>query len=281
MEKTKLYILITNSTALEGSTLTLAQNTRLLDEGVSSEGKTIAEQLLNIDLKVAYEAAIKDAEAHQMWSSYRIKTLASKALKSYGFDCNRVGNEAALQKICQEANEARMHFRTLKEDGLYAASFLIHFRTSDAELWPKGNDMMGRLLMNMLQVEFGMEPLSVRNTAEYKKILGAAVREDIADIFTKHASEVLAPVSRCPKGPAATAVQPSASVPAAAEAGSEKNSSRILRLLSDHPHYTTSELAKLLQISTKGVEKHLARLKKTGALLRIGPDKGGFWQVKR
>ena len=293
MEKSKLYILITNSTALAGSSLTLAQNTRLLDEGISSEGKTIAEQLLNLDLKEAYEAAIKDAEGHQMWSAYRIKMLAAKALRSYRFDCNLVSNEAALQKLCQEANDARMHARTLKAEGLYAASHLVHFRTSDAELWPEGNDIMGRLLMNMLQVEFGLEPLSIKNVSAYKKILGSAVREDIADIFTKHASEVLAPVSKCPKGPAPAAeeVTPSSALlrnpirenapEVVTSQPAEKNSTRILRLLSDHPHYTTADLAKILQISAKGVEKHLARLKKTGALLRIGPDKGGHWHVKK
>lgn len=286
MDKTKLYILITNSTALDGSTLTLEQNTRLLDEGVSSEGKTIAEQLLNLDLKAAYEAAFKDAESHQMWSAYRIKLLAGKALKSFGFDCNSVSNEAALQKLCQEANEARMHARSLKDEGLYSASFSIHFRVSDTELWPAGNDVFARLLMNMLQVEFGLEPLSVKDVAGYKKILGAAVREDIADVFTKHAWKVLAPVSKCPKGPAAgpkvAELGPSARRSANSSHESPlKNSSRILDLLTLHPRYTTADLAEELQISAKGVEKHLAKLKKVGALLRVGPDKGGHWLVKK
>lgn len=298
MDKTKLYILITNSTALAGSTLTLAQNTRLLDEGVSSEGKTISEQLLNLDLKTAYESALKDAEAHQMWSAYRIKTLADKALKSFGFDCNSVSNEAALQKVCQEANEARMHARTLKDEGLYAASFSIHFRISDAGLWPKGNDIIARLLMNMLQVEFGLEPLSVKNVAEYEKILGVAVREDIADVFTKHAWEVLAPVAKCPKGPAAgpaagpsatgkvpvcvPQVEPTPALPVRKTNDAPlKNSSRILDILTLHPRYTTADLAEVLNISAKGVEKHLSKLKKTGALLRVGPDKGGHWLVKK
>ncbi|MBP5566352.1 MAG: winged helix-turn-helix transcriptional regulator [Bacteroidales bacterium] len=272
MDKTKLYILVTNSTALAGSSLTLEQNMRLLDEGVSSEGKTIAEQLLNLDVKAAYEFALKEAASHQMWSAYRVKLLAGKALKSYGFDCNVVRNEAALQKLCQEANEARMHARTLKDEGLYAASISIHFRVSDAELWAEGNDIVARLLMNMLQVEFGLEPLSVKNVAEYEKILGSAVREDIADIFTKHAWEVLAPVNKCARITRPT-VEP--------KEEPLKNGARILDILTLHPRYTTADLAEALKISVKGVEKHLAKLKKSGALLRIGPDKGGHWLVKK
>ena len=236
MDKTKLYTLITNSTALEGSTLTLAQNARLLDHGISREGKTIAEQLLNLDMKAAYEAAIKDAESHQVWSAYRIKLLAAKALKSYGFDCDRVSDEAALQAICHEANEARMHARTLKEDGLKQTAKAIFNKVQDARLWPKGNGLVAGLLMNMILIEFGIEP----KVAAASKTQ-APVKEDV-------------PI---------------------------KNSTRILDILSIHPRYTTADLAEALGISAKGVEKHIAKLKKSGALLRVGPDKGGHWLVKR
>ena len=238
MDKTKLYTLITKSTAREGSTLTLAQNTRLLDHGISSEGKTIAEQLLNLDLKAAYDAAIKDAEGHQVWSAYRIKLLAAKALKSYGFDCDRVSDEAALQAICHEANEARMHARTLKEEGLKKAAKAIRNKVQDAQLWPKGNGLVAGMLMNMILIEFGIEP-SV--SAGPRSAAPASAVEDI-------------PI---------------------------KNSTRILDILSIHPRYTTAELAEILGISAKGVEKHIARLKQSGALLRVGPDKGGHWLVKR
>ncbi len=281
MDESQLYILVTNSTALEGSSLTLAQNARLLGEGLSSEGKTIAEQLLNLDLKEAYKAAEKDASSHQMWSGYRIKMLASKALRSYGFDCNKVASEPALQKICQEANEARMHARSLKDNGLYAASHSIHFRVSDAELWPKGNDIMARLLMNMLQMEFGLQLMSVKDPEAYSNLLHSAVKEDIAEIFTSHAGEVLAPAAECKWR--AVAQAPSPATPAAPEAAVAaapvKNSTRILEILANHPRYTTAELAGMLGISDKGVEKHLANLKKTGALKRVGPDKGGYWRV--
>jgi hypothetical protein len=264
MDKSALYILITNSTALEGSSLSLAQNTVLFDKGVSSEGKTIAEQLLNLDLKAAYEEAFKDAGDHQMWNGYRIKLLAGKALGSFGFDCSRVSCEETLHRICNEANEARMHSRTLGEAGIYAASIAVHFRFSAASLWPEGNDMMGRLMMNALQVEFGLEPLSVKDFGKYSSLLSAAVRDNDPDAFAAKAAGVLAKVSRCPKGASAV-----------------KTGIRILQLLSSNPRYTTAELAGILHISAKGVEKHLAQLKKNGSLQRVGPDKGGHWQVLR
>ena len=228
MDKQTLYILVTNSTILEGSTLNLSQNIRLLEDGISSEGKTIFEQLKNIDLFKAYQMAIKDAEGHQVWSGYRLKSLAARALKCRGFDCNKVSDEAMLQAICHEANEARMHARTLGTDGLRKAAESIRSKVSGAALWPEGNIVMGRLLGNMLEFEFGLEP--------------------------------------------------SGSRPAR---GTQNNAERILDILSKHPRYTTADLAGILHISDKGVEKHLANLKKTGKLLRVGPDKGGHWEVKR
>jgi len=38
-------------------------------------------------------------------------------------------------------------------------------------------------------------------------------------------------------------------------------------------------MAEILGISTRAVEKQIRQLKQTKRLLRIGPAKGGIWQV--
>ena len=58
-----------------------------------------------------------------------------------------------------------------------------------------------------------------------------------------------------------------------------KSSEKILSLISENPTITTEVLAGQIGISTRAVEKHLANLKAKGRLLRIGPDKGGHWEV--
>ena len=50
-------------------------------------------------------------------------------------------------------------------------------------------------------------------------------------------------------------------------------------LLKDNGSMTTATLAEALGISSKAVEKHLARLKSDGIISRVGPDKGGHWEV--
>jgi ATP-dependent DNA helicase RecG len=43
---------------------------------------------------------------------------------------------------------------------------------------------------------------------------------------------------------------------------------------------TTKELAEHLGIGQRAVEKQIEKLKREGRLQRIGPDKGGHWQVQ-
>ena len=63
-QKFYLYSIITHSTAIEGSTVTEIENQLLFDEGITAKGKPIVEQLMNLDLKRAYEQSIRWAKEH-------------------------------------------------------------------------------------------------------------------------------------------------------------------------------------------------------------------------
>lgn len=299
MEKEKLIILVTRSTALEGSTLDYSQNSLLLEQGISSQGKTIAEQLMNIDLASAYGEADRMASRKDMINVFRLRNLAGYALRHS--EAAYRGDDSVLLRVCMEANEALMHLRTSGEAAIRRASYLAHFRISSGKPWTEGNDIIGRLVMNLIQMNAGLEPdtVPVEHADEYRRVLAAAVREDIADIFTDHVAVTLKPAVRvASEKPAAKAQQAKPQKPEAAPAQAQapakaqapaavaapatekpKNKQRILELLAKHPRMTTADLAKELEISCKGVEKHLAQLKASGALRRIGPDKGGRWEV--
>ena len=51
-------------------------------------------------------------------------------------------------------------------------------------------------------------------------------------------------------------------------------------LLKAQPHLTQVGMSAALGISRQAVQKHIANLKKAGRLRRVGPDKGGHWEVK-
>ena len=63
------------------------------------------------------------------------------------------------------------------------------------------------------------------------------------------------------------------------EKSSEKSSEKIIRLLKDENDLSAKDLAKHIGITERAVEKQIANLKLKGKLNRIGPDKGGYWEV--
>jgi ATP-dependent DNA helicase RecG len=60
---------------------------------------------------------------------------------------------------------------------------------------------------------------------------------------------------------------------------SQKTDGKILALLSQNPALSAKQLGERLHISSRAVQKQLASLKGQGRLRRIGPDKGGHWEV--
>ena len=60
---------------------------------------------------------------------------------------------------------------------------------------------------------------------------------------------------------------------------SEKTSEKILALMARHPEITIAELARGIGVSTRSIERNLKNLHHQGRLKRVGPDKGGHWEV--
>jgi ATP-dependent DNA helicase RecG len=60
---------------------------------------------------------------------------------------------------------------------------------------------------------------------------------------------------------------------------SVKSSVKILGLLRDNPAMTIPEMAETLGVSTRAVEKTIRKLQENESLRRVGPDKGGRWEV--
>ena len=62
--------------------------------------------------------------------------------------------------------------------------------------------------------------------------------------------------------------------------GSGKTGTLILERLSSMPSMTIPELAAALNLSTRTIEKQIAKLKESGNLIRVGSRKDGHWEVK-
>jgi ATP-dependent DNA helicase RecG len=57
------------------------------------------------------------------------------------------------------------------------------------------------------------------------------------------------------------------------------NQEKILLQLRQNANLSARELADLVGISSRKIEQNISRLKKLGRLRRIGPPKGGHWEV--
>jgi ATP-dependent DNA helicase RecG len=54
---------------------------------------------------------------------------------------------------------------------------------------------------------------------------------------------------------------------------------KILSVIRDNPDVTRNGIAEFLKISPNTVKEYIAKLKKKEKLKRIGPDRGGHWEV--
>ncbi len=62
--------------------------------------------------------------------------------------------------------------------------------------------------------------------------------------------------------------------------GSEKSSEKILVLIRENKLISAREMALVIGISSRAVEKQLALLRKNKVITRVGGAKGGYWEVK-
>lgn len=189
-EKFYLYSIITHSTAIEGSTVTELEAQLLFDEGITSQKRTLVEQLMNLDLKTAYDYGMKWIKRHEAITVNWLITLASKVMARTGSEYHSLGGDfsaakgelrklnvtagfggksymsylkvpSRLEAFCEELNKRRMAIDKTDIAAIYELSFWAHFELVSIHPWADGNGRTCRLLMNLLQIEYGVLPTKV------------------------------------------------------------------------------------------------------------------------
>ena len=212
-DKFYLYSIITHSTAIEGSTVTEIENRLLFDEGISAN-KPMAEQLMNLDLKKAYEQSFVYAEKHEKITVELLCALSALVMKNTGTTYNTIGGSFSsakgelrllnvsagrsgktylawqkvperLQKFCDWLNEKRAKTDLNDIEKIYELSFEAHYRIVSIHPWADGNGRMSRLIMNMIQYEAGCIPSIVKKEkrAEYIQSLAQSQEKDDSKDF--------------------------------------------------------------------------------------------------
>lgn len=306
-DKFYLYSLITHSTAIEGSTITEVENQIMFDHGVTIKGKSLEEQSMNLDLKVAYEKALEYARNHTHITTDLLVDLSALLMKNTGKEYKtalggfssargelRLLNVTAgaggrsymsyskvplkLEEFCKTLNTLRKQASKMSIDELYDFTFDAHYHLVTIHPWADGNGRMARLVMNMLQFEFGLIPAKIlkEDKEEYIKALIATREEDDTSIFRAFMTSMMEKNLALEIDTYITSIGETEIT----EEKPIKTRDKIIALLAKDGKQSATSLAKKIGISAKAVEKQLAKLKSDGIIERKGPAKGGEWKVR-
>lgn len=299
-----LYSIITHSTAIEGSTVSEVENRLLFDEGIGAQ-KPLVEQLMNLDLKAAYEQGLIYARQHTDYSVEMLCGLSALVMKNTGTEYSAMaGNFSAAkgelrllnvsagvggrsylsyQKVpsrteafCLWLNEERKHTDPKDIEKVYDLSFEAHYRLVEIHPWADGNGRMSRLVMNMIQYEFGAVPSIVKkeNRKQYITSLERSEEENRPDKFKTfmldhHCKNLTKQIAEYKKS---TEKDDPINDPINAKPS-------ILDLIKLHPDYNYSKFADEIGVSEATIKRRLGQLRKEGKIVRIGANKNGHWEV--
>lgn len=59
----------------------------------------------------------------------------------------------------------------------------------------------------------------------------------------------------------------------------EKTVEKILVAIAENSKFSQKQLSELLGISRRGIEWNMKKLRNNGIIKRIGPDRGGYWEI--
>ncbi len=310
-----LYSIITHSTAIEGSTVTEIENQLLFDEGISAKGRSIQEQMMNLDLKMAYEQSMILAHQHAEFSVEMLKSLSAIVMKNTGniyntaqgsFDASKgdlrlVGVTAGvggrsymnymkvpskLEEFCNNVN-TRRHQLIDSDDIIakYLLSFETHYQLVTIHPWVDGNGRMPRLIMNHLQYEFGLLPVKIlkEDKAEYIQALVDSQEQESFEPFNtfmlnEHANNLRKEIEEYEKSQASDPIN---TVSDPIKVSSDPIKMQLIEAIKQDNSLNYAEYGRLLGVSESTIKRRLNELKQTGLITRIGSNKTGHWEIKQ
>ena len=312
-DKFYLYSIIVHSTAIEGSTVTEVEAQLLFDEGITSSKRTLQEQQMNLDLKVAYEYGREWIKKHNPITVDWLILLASKVMAHTGSEYSAIGGNFSAAKgelrklnvsagiggksymsylkvperlaaFCEELNCRRKAVDVTDVCAVYDLSFWAHYELVTIHPWADGNGRTSRLLMNLLQMEFGVLPTKVlkEDKATYiQALIDTREKEDITIFQNCMASLHIQHLKNDIEQYLNSTIDTTQKNKTTTQKTLTTTQKAILDYLKEHPTATRQEVAEAIgNITEDGIKYHFSRLQKKGYLKREGGRKLGHWVVK-
>ena len=314
-KKFYLYSLITHSTAIEGSTVTEIENQLLFDEGITAKGRSLQEQMMNLDLKVAYEHSMRLAHQHEEFSVEMLKSLSAIVMKNTGatyntaqgsFDASKgdlrlvgvtagIGGRsymnyqkvpAKLEEFCKQLNQRRSELSNLDDIiAKYLFSFDAHYQLVTIHPWVDGNGRMSRLVMNHLQYEFGLVPVKIvkEDKAEYIQALIDSREQESLEPFREfmveeHIRNISKEIEEYKKS---QEDDPIKAVSDPIKFIFDPMKERLYQAVVQDGTLNYAEYAAIIGASEATVKRRLGELKKDGFIIRVGSNKTGHWEKNK
>ena len=311
-QKFYLYSIVTHSTAIEGSTVTEIENQLLFDEGIAAKGRSLSEQMMNVDLKDAYLHAFQIASENAIYTPELLQQLAALVMRRTGseystivgkFDSSKgefrlcnvsagIGGRSylaynkvprAVDEFCKWLNGEITKIDKKDIAACYRFSFEAHFRLVTIHPWVDGNGRTTRLLMNMIQRQLGLIPPIVRKEekGEYIQSLVDSRENDDSTIaqdtmLRHHITNLNHRVSQYQENDGVNSGNDGLND---GVKRLNKTLQRVYYEIVNKPEIRTTELMEILNISESTVTRATRELKKLDYIKRFGSDKTGKWQI--
>ena len=313
-DKFYLYSIITHSTAIEGSTVTEVENQLLFDEGITSSKRTITEQMMNLDLKNAYEKSFEYAKNHEKLTVEMLCKLSSILMQNTGTEYNTIAGSFSsakgelrllnvsagrggksylawqkvpdrLQKTCDYLNRRRSEIDKNNIEEIYKLSFEAHYLLVSIHPWADGNGRMSRLVMNMIQKEFDVIPSIVKkeNRVEYIQSLASSqVKDDMQDfmdfMMNHHIQNLLQQINEYSESLADDTLNYKNDTLNDTLKLSPKEIT-VLEIIKSNLTVTTAQIVEQTGFSRPTVMRAIKNLKENKILERVDSKKTGSWKV--
>lgn len=282
---------IRGTTAIEGNTLTEEQITAILaGKRVAGSSREIAE------VKCAHKAY----NALEKFNPYSIDDL----LKAHGLmteglvdrpgewrNCNVgvMGANGAIHHMAPPWDHVPFLMKDLfawladSEDPVLVKSCVFHYEFEFIHPFPDGNGRTGRLwqtaLLGSWRKEFygvPVENIVWAHQQEYYAAIRKSGGEGGCGPFIDFMFDKILRALKA-KGEAYEPTRKSK--PLTTKKTTKKTAKKIMDIMKSMPDVTLAELANATGLSVDGVRWNIRKLKDANLVRRVGPDKGGHWEV--
>jgi Fic family protein len=164
-------------------------------------------------------------------------------------------------------------------------SFDAHYQLVTIHPWVDGNGRMSRLVMNHLQYEFGLVPVKIvkEDKAEYIQALVDSREQDSLEPFREfmleeHIRNISKEIVAYKKSQEDDPIKPFSDP---IKQFSDPIKERIYQAVLQDGTLNYAEYAAIVGTSEATVKRRLGELKKEGAIIRVGSNKTGHWEINK